>query len=57
MNASQYVTDNRHRLVKLIQDMVQRPSENTPPNGAEAGCQQYIASILREAGANLTFIC
>ena len=50
MNASQYVSDNRHRLVKLIQDLVQRPSENTPPHGAEAACQQYIASILREAG-------
>lgn len=50
MSFDGYVAGNQHRLVKLIQDLVQRPSENIPPNGAEASCQQYVASILQDAG-------
>lgn len=35
------------RLFKIISDLVQIPSENTPPAGAEAACQAYVADFLR----------
>jgi acetylornithine deacetylase len=40
----------RSRLVQTIAELVQIPSENTPPVGAELGCQQYIHERLRGLG-------
>jgi acetylornithine deacetylase/succinyl-diaminopimelate desuccinylase-like protein len=45
-----YVHRNRDGLVRLVSDLVRCPSENTPPDGNEGPCQQYIASALRRAG-------
>lgn len=42
-----YVNDHRERLVEIIRDLVRIPSENTPPVGSEAACQQYVADFLR----------
>jgi acetylornithine deacetylase len=38
------------RLIALVQDLVRIPSENTPPRGAEAACQQYVADFCRARG-------
>lgn len=38
------------RLQATIQELVQIPSENTPPSGAELGCQQYLQSRLEQLG-------
>ena len=38
------------RLVQTIQELVQIPSENTPPVGAELGCQQYVYERLVNLG-------
>jgi acetylornithine deacetylase len=45
-----YVDQNRDRLVEIVRDLVRMPSENTPPVGAEAGCQNYVADFLRSQG-------
>lgn len=42
-----YVEEHRDRLVQIVQDLVRIPSENTPPTGAEAACQGYVAGFLR----------
>jgi len=47
---TRYVDQNRHRLVQIIRDLVRIPSENTPPMGAEAACQVYVADFLRNQG-------
>ena len=46
----EYVSNNRDRLFALIQELVRRPSENTPPAGNEGECQRFIASRLSAAG-------
>ncbi len=38
------------RLVQTIKELVQIPSENTPPVGAELGCQQYVHERLASLG-------
>ncbi len=38
------------RLQATIQELVQIPSENTPPTGAEFGCQQYLQTRLQQLG-------
>lgn len=38
------------RLVQTIKELVQIPSENTPPVGTELGCQQYVHERLRSLG-------
>jgi acetylornithine deacetylase len=38
------------RLVQTIKELVQIPSENTPPTGAELGCQQYVHERLKSLG-------
>lgn len=45
---------DRHvdRLVQILSDLVQIPSENTPPFGAEQACQQYVANLLRKLDWN-----
>ena len=45
-----YVSSHREPLFALIQELVRRPSENTPPSGAEEACQRFIASRLAAAG-------
>jgi acetylornithine deacetylase len=45
-----YVDQHRDRLVEIIRDLVRMPSENTPPVGAEAACQVYVADFLRNQG-------
>ncbi len=46
----EYVSKNRDRLFSVIQELVRRPSENTPPAGNEGECQRFIASRLSAAG-------
>jgi acetylornithine deacetylase len=40
----------RHRLVQTIGELVQIPSENTPPIGAELECQRYVYERLAWLG-------
>ncbi len=47
-----YVDENAPRLTSLVAELVRIPSENTPPTGAEAACQQFIAGRLRATGWN-----
>ena len=41
---------DRDRLLAILSDLVRIPSENTPPQGAEQACQEYIASFLSRLG-------
>ena len=34
------------RLVQTLKELVQIPSENTPPVGTELGCQHYVHERL-----------
>src|SRR5947209_3623951 len=45
-----YVDQHRDRLIEIIRDLVRIPSQNTPPVGAEAACQLYVAHFLRNQG-------
>jgi acetylornithine deacetylase len=45
-----YVNANCARLVSLICDLVRIPSENSPPNGAELDCQQYVGRFFHQLG-------
>ena len=47
-----FVEQHASRLVQILSDLVRIPSENTPPFGAEYGCQQYVANLLRNLGWN-----
>ena len=40
----------RHRLVNTLADLVQIPSENTPPTGTELACQEYVHQRLIALG-------
>lgn len=40
----------RNRLVQTIRELVQIPSENTPPAGAELECQRYVYERLAWLG-------
>jgi acetylornithine deacetylase len=40
----------RERLQYTLAELVQIPSENTPPTGAELGCQQFVHQRLSELG-------
>jgi acetylornithine deacetylase len=46
----QATTTLRPRLVNTIAELVRIPSENTPPVGAELGCQQYVHERLSSLG-------
>ncbi|MBI3650763.1 MAG: M20/M25/M40 family metallo-hydrolase [Acidobacteria bacterium] len=49
--AEQQITEIMHarwdRLVRIIGDLVEIPSENTPPFGYEQQCQEYVHDHLR----------
>ncbi|HEY3439312.1 MAG TPA: M20/M25/M40 family metallo-hydrolase [Paludibaculum sp.] len=49
-NLLQYVDAHRDELIEILAALVRTPSENTPPTGQEAACQQYCANVLRECG-------
>ncbi len=36
--------------MEILRELVRTPSENTPPLGAEAACQQYVARTLQNIG-------
>jgi len=40
----------RRRLVSTLADLVQIPSENTPPTGTELDCQKYVHNRLGSIG-------
>lgn len=46
----EYVDARRGRLIEIVQDLVRRPSENTPPAGSERACQEYVGAGLRRCG-------
>ena len=37
----------RDEIIRVAQDLVRIPSQNTPPTGAENACQAYIADYLQ----------
>ena len=45
-----YVERQRDRLIGITRELIRMPSENTPPNGREAGCQNWLAEQLRACG-------
>ncbi len=47
---SQAAAALRQRLTQTISELVRIPSENTPPIGAELGCQQYVRERLGGLG-------
>jgi acetylornithine deacetylase len=47
---SEVVQRRSERLVEITRTLVQTPSENTPPTGAEAACQSWIAGQLTACG-------
>jgi acetylornithine deacetylase len=47
---SSYVEEHRDRLAGIIRDLVRIPSENTPPDGSEEACQQFVVEFLRQQG-------
>jgi acetylornithine deacetylase len=47
---TEHVAQQRDRLIEIAQELIRRPSENTPPNGAEKSCQTWIAQCLANCG-------
>ena len=47
-----FVEQHSHRLVNILRGLVQIPSENKPPFGAEGACQEHIADFLRDLGCS-----
>lgn len=45
-----WLGQHREDLIALTQALVRRPSENRPPGGEEAACQQYVAEYLSDLG-------
>jgi acetylornithine deacetylase len=48
------VEERKDRLISIAQQLVRTRSENTPPTGAEEGCQRWMAEQLQFAGLNPT---
>ena len=48
--ADAWLAGHRDELVELTRALVALPSENRPPHGEEAACQEYVAAYLRELG-------
>lgn len=47
---AEYVEQHTDRLIEITQELIRRPSENKPPNGAEKACQTWIAQYLADCG-------
>lgn len=47
---TEYVEQHRGRLIEITQELIRRPSENKPPDGAEKACQSWIAQHLADVG-------
>jgi len=47
---TEYVQQQRQKLISLAQDLIRIPSQNTPPQGSELACQRYASAVLRKAG-------
>jgi acetylornithine deacetylase len=48
--AHEMLEENRDEIVRVVQELVRMPSQNTPPVGQEKACQEYIAAYLERAG-------
>jgi acetylornithine deacetylase len=46
----EWLAEHRGDLVTLVRGLVSRPSENRPPAGDEAACQEFVAGYLRDLG-------
>src|SRR5262245_60500834 len=44
---SEMVNARPERVIQTISDLVQIPSENTPPTGTELECQRYVYNRFR----------
>ena len=44
----EWLAEHRDDLVTLVRELVSRPSENRPPAGDEAACQEFVAGYLRQ---------
>ena len=53
-DCSLFVRTRRERLIGILSDLVQRPSENKAPQGSEGSCQEYAAAHLRRCRADVT---
>jgi acetylornithine deacetylase len=49
---SGYVDAHADRLINILRDLVQIPSENHPPTGEEEGCQNFVVKFLDRLGWN-----
>lgn len=47
---NEHVERRRDRLIEITRKLIQIPSENTPPSGAEKECQIWIAQSLSKTG-------
>jgi len=45
-----WLAEHGDDLVTLVRELVSRPSENRPPHGDEAACQEFVAGYLRDLG-------
>jgi len=45
-----WLAEHRDDLVTLVRELVSRPSENRPPHGDEAACQEFVSGYLRGLG-------
>lgn len=45
-----YVEKRQDHLIEITRELIRRPSENTPPRGAEGVCQSWIAKRLADCG-------
>ena len=45
-----WLAAHRDDLVDLVRELVSHPSENRPPRGEEAACQEFVAGHLRDLG-------
>ncbi len=46
----EWLAEHGDDLVTLVRELVSRPSENRPPRGEEAACQEFVAAYLRGLG-------
>ena len=49
----QLVEQNHKVLISMLQDLINIPTENAPPNGFEKEGQEYIAKVFKDLGLKL----